>query len=195
MERFIRLESMEGFYRTLHPSLTVVLITKCPNGRLNAMPASWNMPVAEEPPSVAVSVYRGNYTFQCLEHHPEATINVPHSGLADVVYWLGSVSGKDVDKVSRFGLRLEPSERVSVPRWSDAVASLEARVSSKMDVGESRVYAFEVLAVYVKEGLYTRWGYDFSKVNLLLHGAGRTFYLVGRSVRARPLGELTSSPP
>jgi len=120
---------------------------------------------------------------------------VPHSGLADVVYWLGSVSGKDVDKVSRFGLRLEPSERVSVPRWSDAVASLEARVSSKMDVGESRVYAFEVLAVYVKEGLYTRWGYDFSKVNLLLHGAGRTFYLVGRSVRARPLSELTSSPP
>jgi amino acid transporter len=85
-------------------------------------------------------------------------------------YWLGSVSGKDVDKVSRFGLRLEPSERVSVPRWSDAVASLEARVSSKMDVGESGVYAFEVPAVYVKEGLYTRWGYDLSKVNLLLHG-------------------------
>ena len=71
MERFVRLESMEGFYRTLHPSLTVVLITKCPNGRLNAMPASWNMPVAEEPPSVAVSVYRGTYTFQCLEHHPQ----------------------------------------------------------------------------------------------------------------------------
>ncbi|MGC9072070.1 MAG: flavin reductase family protein [Acidilobus sp.] len=186
MARLVRLESMEGFYRTLHPSLTVVLITGCPNGRINTMPASWNMPVAEDPPSVAVSVYREAYTFQCLEYRPEATINVPDLTMADVVYAMGSVSGRDVDKVSRFRLRLEPSERVSVPRWSDAVASLEARVSGRMDVGESRVYAFEVLAVYVRGGVYTRWGYDFTKVNLLLHGSGRTFYEVGRQVRARP---------
>ena len=180
-----RLESLEGFYRVLHPQFTVVLLTLCPNGKVNAMPASWNMPVSEEPPAVGVSVYRANYTFECLEHHPEATINVPHAGQADLVYRLGSVSGRDVDKVSAYGLRLEPGETVRVPRWADAIASLEGRVMAKIDVGESRVYFFEVLAAYVREDLYTKWGWDVSRVSPLLHGSGRTFYAVGRMIRAR----------
>jgi flavin reductase (DIM6/NTAB) family NADH-FMN oxidoreductase RutF len=184
---FAKLGSMEGFYYTLHPKPTVVLITLCPNGRFNAMPASWNMPVSEEPPTVAVAVFRETYTFECLEHHPEATINVPHSGLADVVYALGSTSGRNVDKIMKFNLKLESSEKVKPPRWSDAVASLEGRVHAKLDVGEVRLYVFEILAVHVKRDLYTRWGWDFTKTNILLHGAGRTFYHVGRMIRAQRL--------
>jgi flavin reductase (DIM6/NTAB) family NADH-FMN oxidoreductase RutF len=184
---FVKLADLESerFYLTLHPSPTIVLITRCPNGRLNAMPASWNVPLAEEPPSVGVAVDRSTYTFECLEHLGEATINVPGPDLVDVVYAMGTVSGRDVDKVARYNLRLEPSESVSVPRWADAIASLEARVWKYMDVGEVRFYAFRVLAVHVRRNLYTRWGWDFSKTSILLHGSGRAFYLVGRRLFAR----------
>ncbi len=185
MSSLTKLESMEGFYHTLHPRLTIVLITLCPNGRFNAMPASWNTPVSEEPPTVAIVVSRGTYTFECLEFHPEATINIPHSELADIVYALGSLSGRSVDKIAKFNLKLESSEKVKPPRWSDAIASLEGRVYSKVDVGEVRLYVFEILAVHVKKEFYTRWGWDFMKTNVLLHGAGRTFYQVGRIIRAQ----------
>lgn len=180
-----KLEAGYKFYHVLHPSPTVVLITFCPNGRFNAMPASWNMPVSEEPPTVAVAVDRESYTFQCLEHWREATINVPHSGQASLVYALGSVSGREVDKVAKFGLKLERSEYVKPPRWVDAIASLEGRLHSMMDVGEVRLYVFEVVAAYVRKELYTRWGWDTSKVSPLLHGAGRTFYEVGKMIRAQ----------
>lgn len=184
---FRPLSAGERFYYVLHPSPTVVIVTKCPNGRYNAMPASWNMPVSEEPPSVAVAIDRESYTFECLESHPEATINVPHSGQVDLVYALGSVSGRDVDKVAKYGLKLEESASISVPRWSDAIASIEARVWKKLDVGEVRLYVFEVLGVYVREDLYTRWGWDLTKTSILLHGAGRTFYTVGRRLVAKKI--------
>ncbi|MET1101174.1 MAG: flavin reductase family protein [Pyrodictiaceae archaeon] len=178
----------EKFYYVLHPAPTIVLITKCPNNKYNAMPASWNMPVSEEPPTIAVSIYRETYTFKCLEHHPEATINIPHSGQADIVYALGTTSGENVDKISMFSLKLEDSETIGVPRWADAIASIEARVLNKMDVGETRIYVFEVLRTLVREDLYTKWGWDFSKTSILLHGAGRVFYTVGRKIFAGKLG-------
>ncbi|MCI4446900.1 MAG: flavin reductase, partial [Pyrobaculum sp.] len=52
------------FYRLLHPRPTVVIASKCPNGRINLMPASWNTPVSEEPPTVAVAVEKEAYTHQ-----------------------------------------------------------------------------------------------------------------------------------
>ena len=174
----------EAFYHTLHPRPTIVVITVCPNGRVNAMPASWNTPVSEEPPTVAVAIDRESYTHECLEYHGEATINVPPSDLVDLVCALGTVSGRSIDKIEKYKLKLEPSSRVKPPRWSDAIAVLETRVKERVDVGEVRLYVFGVLEVHVKEGLYTRWGWDFRKTNILLHGAGRSFYLVGRWVRA-----------
>ncbi len=173
------------FYYTLHPRPTVLLATRCPNGRVNLMPASWNMPVSEEPPTIAVAIDKESYTFECLEYHPEATINIPSSQHLDLVYALGSVSGRSIDKVNRYGIQLEESLRISVPRWKDAIASIEAKVYEKLDVGEVGLYVFEVVGVYVDLDLYTRWGWDFRKTNLLLHGAGRSFYLVGKWLRAK----------
>ncbi len=173
------------FYYTLHPRPTILLMTKCPNGRVNIMPASWNMPVSEEPPTVAVAIDRESYTYTCLEYHPEATINIPSIQHLDIVYSLGTVSGREVDKVKEFNITLEDSARISVPRWRDAIASVETRVYNSVDIGEVKLYVFEVLGVYLDMYLYTRWGWDFRKTNILLHGAGRNFYMVGRWVRAQ----------
>jgi flavin reductase (DIM6/NTAB) family NADH-FMN oxidoreductase RutF len=148
------------------------------------MPVSRNTPVSEEPPTVAVAVDKEAFTHHCLEHVPEATINVPPDNLLDVVYRMGSVSGREIDKVKEFNLHLKPSKHVRPPIWSDGIASLEARVYKKVDVGEVTLYVFEVVEAYVDLNVYTRWGFDFRKINILFPGAGRTFYRVGRYVRA-----------
>ncbi|AEA13249.1 flavin reductase domain protein, FMN-binding protein [Thermoproteus uzoniensis 768-20] len=166
------------FYRPLHPRPTVVVVSKCPDGKINAMPASWNTPVSEEPPTIAVAVDRSAYTFQCLEHSGEATINVVPADMADLAYALGSVSGRDVDKVSAFGLKLLPSDVVEAPGLDGSIAVYEARVTAKLDIGEVRLYVFEVLKVKVAQGLVDEWGPVLDKTNLLLHGAGRVFYRV-----------------
>ena len=166
------------FYRLLHPRPTIVVATLCPNGRVNLMPASWNTPVSEEPPTIAVAIYRETYTYECLRHHGEATINVPSHDDIDLVYRLGTVSGRDVDKVRQFNVELVPSEVVKVPGMARALAIYESRAVASYDVGECALYIFEVLKVKVREGVADEWGLDFSKANIPLHGAGRVFHTV-----------------
>ena len=166
------------FYRPLHPRPTIVVVSRCPDGKVNLMPASWNTPVSEEPPTIAVAVDRSTYTWTCLEHFPEATINVPSINDVDLVYRLGSVSGREVDKAAELGVELVPSGMVSVPHMARAIAVYEARVYSKVNVGEVTLYVFEVLRTLARGDLVDEWGIDLSKANIPLHGAGRVFHRV-----------------
>ncbi|MFB6490703.1 MAG: flavin reductase family protein [Thermoproteus sp. AZ2] len=170
------------FYRPLHPRPTVIIASLCPDGKVNLMPASWNTPVSEEPPTIAVAVDRSAYTFQCLEHSGEATINVAAAEMADLAYRLGSVSGREVDKAKEFSVPLVPSEEVKAPGIDGSIAIYECKVEQKIDVGETRLYIFRVLRVRVLEGAVDEWGPVLSKANLLLHGAGRAFYRVDSKI-------------
>ena len=104
------------------------------------MPASWNIPVSEDPPTIAVTVDKESYTHKCLQYHPEATINVPPAELVDKVYALGTVSGEDVDKISEYDLKLKASDTVKPPTWAEAIGVIEAKVIKTLDVGEVVLY-------------------------------------------------------
>jgi flavin reductase (DIM6/NTAB) family NADH-FMN oxidoreductase RutF len=136
------------------------------------------MPISEEPPTIGVVVYKEVYTHECLEHHGEATINVPSVNDLDLTYRLGTVSGREVDKVRAFNVGLVPSEQVKVPGVESALAVYEVETLRAVDVGEVSLYVFRVLRAKVREGVADEWGLNFEKTNILLHGAGRVFHTV-----------------
>jgi len=179
------------FYYLLHPRPTVVIGTLCPNGRTNFMPASWNTPVSEEPPTVAVAVDSEAYTRECLDYCGEASLNILSLDDVQLLYDLGSVSGRDVDKVSRFRLELLESLTIKPPGILRSLAILESKVVGKYLIGESVLYVFEVKKVRVRSGVADKFGFILSeKINIPLHASGRYFYGVG----ARKLATRKVSP-
>ncbi len=165
----------------------LVVGTLCPNGRANFAPVSWNTPVSEEPPAVAIAVGTEAYTRECLDFCGEASLNVLSLDDAQLAYDLGSTSGREVDKVSTFGLELVEGESVRPPGLSRSLAILESRVLGRHPVGETVLYVLEVRRARVRGGVADRFGYLLSEgVNVLLHGSGRYFYGAGpRRVAAR----------
>ncbi|MEM4680747.1 MAG: flavin reductase family protein [Acidilobaceae archaeon] len=185
MSQFERLQDGAEFYRMLHPRPVVLIVTRCPNGKLNVMSASWVTPVSEEPPLLAVAISKESYTTLCLEHSLEATLNIPGAEHADLVYKAGSVSGREIDKVSQFGMRLEESLSVSTPHWADALGYIEVRVRHRIDAGESWLYLFEVVVAHVRSELWSKWGWKSPQAGPLLHGIGKAFYKPGQMILSR----------
>lgn len=171
-----------NFYSLLHPRPVVLVTTLCPNERVNVAPIAWVTPVAEDVPAVALAVDRDTYTHQCIEYCREAVLNVPPPEMAELVMELGSVSGRNVDKVSRFGLRTIASTRVRPPRLSNCIGWLECRVMDSRDVGEVRLYIMEVLEYESRDDVSTVWGWDLNKVSPLLHVGGSLFATIGRRI-------------
>uniref|UniRef100_A0A7C5TGV8 Flavin reductase family protein n=1 Tax=Ignisphaera aggregans TaxID=334771 RepID=A0A7C5TGV8_9CREN len=173
------------FYYLLHPRPVVVIITQCPEGKVNAMPASWITPVSEDPPTIAISIDKSSFTSECLKHSNEATINIPSLNHVELLYKLGTVSGREVDKVSEFKLKLIKSKMISTPRWADAIGWLEAKVNRYIDIGDVRLYIFEIIEYGIRKDVGSEWGWNTYKANLVHHGIGKGFYTIGRLIIAK----------
>ncbi|MEM4750354.1 MAG: flavin reductase family protein, partial [Sulfolobales archaeon] len=76
--------------------------------------------------------------------------------------------------------------KIKPPGLEGSLAIYECKVRERIDVGEVRLYVFEVLLVRALENAVTEYGPDLEKKNLLLHGVGRVFYKVDpRRIMAR----------
>lgn len=164
------------FYRLLHPRPTVIITSECPDGKVDLMPASWNAPVSEEPPTIVVAVDESSYTLQCLEHSGEAAINIAPLEMADLAYKLGSTGGRSLDKAKAFNFALMKGDIIRTPGVAGSIAVYECRIEQKVDVGEVRLYIFRVLKVKALKDAVDEWEAKLERANPLLHGAGRSFY-------------------
>jgi len=182
---FTELKNLEDFYKLLHPRPVVIVITRCPDGKINAMSASWVTPISDDPPVVGVAIGSQAYTYECLEKCGEATINIPGPEHVDLVYGVGTYSGRRADKIKKFGIKLIDSKRVSIPTWGDAIGVIEGRLRQVVQVEDVRLFLLDVVAAYAREELFGEWGWDTSKTSPLLHGVGRAFYLAGRKLYAK----------
>jgi flavin reductase (DIM6/NTAB) family NADH-FMN oxidoreductase RutF len=174
-------------YRLLNHGPTTLVSTCEPSGQKpNVMAAAWAMPIDFDPPLVAVVVAAGTYTRELLERNAELVLSLPTVALLDATYFVGTESGREVDKWSRLGT--EKASKVRPPLvagcvgWLECVARPEPALREKYDL----VIA-EVTAAWADDAVYRdrEWRFEKDDPRRTIHHLARgTFFATGERLEA-----------
>ncbi len=114
-------------YRLIGPG-PLVLVSSLFDGRAGLTPIAWHMPVSDDPPIVALEVWKGHFIYKAILQTGDFVVNVPSSDMAGICKKLGSVSGRNCDKFKEYGLVKERAKKVRSPRLGSAIGILECKL-------------------------------------------------------------------
>ncbi|WP_245650925.1 flavin reductase family protein [Thauera butanivorans] len=124
----------------------VVLVTTRHGGKSNIMTISWTM-VLDFTPRFAICTGAWNHSFTALEKTRECVIAIPPADMLDTVIGIGTCSGADTDKFTRFGLTPSKGKHVQAPLIAQCLANIECRVAEI--IAPHGIVVLDGLAAYV----------------------------------------------
>jgi len=130
---------------TLMESGPVVLVTTYDGKKDNIMTISWTM-VLDFTPAFAITTGEWNYSFAALGKTKECVISIPTVDMLDKVVGIGTCSGADTDKFSRFKLTPLKGKIVRAPLIKECLANIECKVVDI--VKKYNIVVLEAVAAY-----------------------------------------------
>jgi flavin reductase (DIM6/NTAB) family NADH-FMN oxidoreductase RutF len=166
---------LKKFYYILHPRPAYAIGSgSMNNNEINFMAASWVMPCDDEIKAVVLACEKENRTFELIEKYKQYSINVVDD--YNLLWKLGTTSGKEIDKVKKFNLKVKKGNKLDVPVLENALGVIEAKVINFVDVGAHRLFIGEVVDYY---GDVEEYGLkEFWKVPL--HKGGKAFASINK---------------
>ncbi|NPU91258.1 MAG: flavin reductase family protein [Gammaproteobacteria bacterium] len=156
---------------TLLESGPVVLVTTHDGKHNNVMTISWTM-VLDFTAQFAITTGSWNHSYAALRKTRECVIAIPTVDMLDTVVGIGTCSGADTDKFSRFRLTPVKGRTVKAPLIKECVANIECKVVEI--IRKHNIVVLQGMAAYV----------DVSrKEKRTLHAVGDgTFIVDGRKL-------------
>lgn len=179
--------ALDQAHRLLAGRPTCLLTTRY-KGQINVMTIAWASPVSLGPPLVVLAIHPARYSHDMLLRSEELVLNIPGRPLAEQVVQIGSVSGRDEDKLILTGLTLESGRRVEVPWIEECLAHLECAVVDHLAPGDHTLFVVEVVGAWVEEEAFDeRWlvPEENEELSPLIHLGGRQFGLFGKQFHVR----------
>lgn len=105
----------------------VVLVTTNNGTKDNVMTISWTM-VLDFSAAFAMTTGPWNYSFTALQEWKECVLAIPTVDLIDTVVGVGTCSGADTDKFTKFQLTRQPAKHVRAPMIKECLANIECKV-------------------------------------------------------------------
>ncbi len=165
------------FYRYFPMSVTVVGVKY--RDKNNLMPAVWNSPLSFDPPLFGVSISPKRYSHSLIKQAGEFTANFFDYAFIRKIAACGSVSGRDVDKFTEFGLTPGKSRLIHSPFVEEAYCALECKLERVDSYGDHDWFVGRVLGIHYDEGIYDSEGLlDFAAVRPAMYMGANYYFTV-----------------
>jgi flavin reductase (DIM6/NTAB) family NADH-FMN oxidoreductase RutF len=103
------------------------------------------------PVILGVAIRKERYSHGLISETREYVVNLPTVDIAEKVLSCGRVSGRDVDKLKRFGLTPLPATIVKPPLIAECPVNIECKVTGIQVIGDHDLFLGEVVAQHVDE--------------------------------------------
>ncbi len=154
----------------------VALVTTADRGTPNVIPVAWHMPLSARPPLVAIAIEQSRHSAEMISHSEQFALNFPAPPLLHHVQYLGSLSGKEIDKFEATQLETFYAAHLSAPLIKGCVAWVECEVQEVLPFGDHFLYVGLVVAVHVDPAAFDdRWLIDTAEARPLQY-LGANYY-------------------
>jgi flavin reductase (DIM6/NTAB) family NADH-FMN oxidoreductase RutF len=171
----VRRMELKSVFTLIEPG-PVVLVTTCRSGTNNVMTISWTM-VLDFTPVLAITTGPWNYSFAALQDTKECVIAIPTVDMLDTVVGIGTCSGVDTDKFTKFKLTPVRAKEVGAPLIRECLANIECKVVDFID--KYNIVVLQAVAAHIDPG---------RKERRTVHAVGDgTFVVDGRRLNRRKL--------
>lgn len=163
----------------------VVLVTSGTVESANVMTFSWQTPVnSAEPCLILLAIHHARYSYELIKQNLELVINIPGEELLEQTHFLGTVTGRNIDKFKESGLTPIPAKLVGPPLIEQCVAHLECRIIDVFKMQTHDLLICEVLRALADPNLFDgKWIPE--KFHTLHYLCGNKYGVMNRSVETR----------
>ena len=178
------LDEMEA--RRLLTGGPVVLVTTSWHAKTNVMPVAYVMPLSFKPPLVGIAVHPSRHTHDMIRFSEEFAINVPGRSLIHHIQYLGSVSGKELDKFELTKLPTLKARKVGAPLIEGCIGYIECGLEDALRVGDHTLFVGRVVAASVDDEAFDETWLLADDDRKPLHYLGLSRYaILGEKMEAR----------
>src|SRR4030042_4594542 len=168
--------------KTLIYPMPVVIIGADVEGKPNFNTIAYCGVAQSQPPMIAISMDRKRYTNRGIRENNAFSINFPSESMIKVTDYIGTYSGKDIDKSKLF--KIFYGNMKNAPMILECPINIECRVIEIMDFGgKNDLFIGEVIETYSEEKYLTNKIPDMKKVNPILFSRyEHTYWKVGEYI-------------
>ena len=153
---------------SLQPTPKVLVSCRDKEGHDNALAVAYCGNCSFDPPMVMVGIVPSRYSYHMVKETGCFVVNIPEKSYADVFNYLGSVSGRDCDKLKEKNVATADADCVNAPILTDCPVNIECTVVDSVMTGSHEMFIGKVEKVHANESLVDEEGkIDFSKLDLL----------------------------
>ena len=166
----------------------VTLVSVAHEGRRNVMAAAWVMPLDFEPPKFLAVIAADTFTRELLAASRQCVLHAPTSAQTDLVYAVGTHSGRDEDKFAKHGIATTEARTVSAPLLDGCAAWIECKVIDEPGIAERYdLFILEATCAWADDALFQsgRWKFTPGGPRTIHHEAGGRCFATGETIEAR----------
>jgi flavin reductase (DIM6/NTAB) family NADH-FMN oxidoreductase RutF len=167
--------------------------TRNESGLVNLAPFSCYTYVCSKPPMVGVNIGLRNGelkdTARNIRDTKEFVVNIGDASMVSAIHQSADEYSPDESEVNLLGLPVIASDMISTPRLRDVPASMECRLQSIQEFGETRAQFIvgEVVLFHFREGVCDGGRVDARELNPLGRIGGLQYCMLGPFISMPPI--------